>query len=288
MNDYVIFADSACDIATDILDKWQVKYFELQFAFDDEEKIYGNYELDAKSFYDKMRSGRTAKTSAINIETFKAGFEEALKEGKDVLYLCFSGGLSGTYNASRIAAEELSEVYTDRKIITVDTLCCSAGCGMLLYLTVEEKNKGATIEEAAEFAENTKLSICHWFTVDDLAYLKRGGRISPTVALAGSILGIKPVLHMDNEGHLVNKFKVRGRKAALNAIVDKIGELAVDPTMGPVFICHGDCMNDVEYIKKSIYDKYGIKVGIIADIGPVVGSHSGPGTIAVFFVGKER
>lgn len=288
MNDYVIFADSACDITTTTLDKWGVRYSTLTFAFEGEDKCYTNYELDSKSFYDRMRKGEFAKTSAINVDTFKEDFETALKEGKDILYLGFSTGLSGTYNSARIAAEELQEVYTDRKILTVDTLSASAGFGLLLYLTVEEKNKGASIEEAAKFAEEMKPYICHWFTVDDLAYLKRGGRISPTVALVGSVLGIKPVLHMDNEGHLISKSKVRGRKAAIKALADKIGELAKDSTKGPVFISHGDCMEDVEYLKELVYEKYGIKVGIVADVGPVIGAHSGPGTLAIFFIGKER
>ena len=288
MSDYIIFTDSACDISEETLNKWGVKYSTLTFVFEGEGKSYSNYDLESKEFYDRMRKGEVAKTSAINIDTFKEDFEKILKEGKDILYLGFSTGLSGTYNSARIAAEELLEVYHDRKIITVDTLSASAGFGMLLYLTVEEKNKGADIEEAAKFAEETKPHMCHWFTVDDLAYLKRGGRISPTVALVGSMLGIKPVLHMDNEGHLISKSKVRGRKAAIKALADKVGELAVDPTKGPIFISHGDCAQDVEYLKALIFDKSGTQVGIVADVGPVIGAHSGPGTLAIFFIGKER
>ncbi len=288
MSKYIIYTDSACDIDTNTLNKWGVKYIELSFVFDGEEKSYLNYELDTKIFYDKMRNGAVAKTSAVNVDTFKVAFKEELEKGNDILYLGFSSGLSGTYNASRIAAEELMEDYPDRKIVTVDTLCASAGFGMLLFLTVEEKNKGADIFAAAKFAEETKLSICHWFTVDDLVYLKRGGRISSATALVGGILGIKPVLHMDNEGHLVNVSKVRGRKAAIKALADKIGELAIDSNEGPIFLCHADCDNDVEYLKKLIFETYGVRVGIIADIGPVIGAHSGPGTIAVFFRGKER
>lgn len=288
MDNYLIFTDSACDISTETLDKWGVRCSTLTFAFEGEDKSYTNYELDSKTFYDRMRKGEVAKTSAINVDTFKEDFEAVLKEGKDILYLGFSTGLSGTYNSARIAAEELREAYADRKILTVDTLSASAGFGLLLYLTVEEKNKGASIEEAAKFAEEMKPHMCHWFTVDDLAYLKRGGRISPTVALVGSVLGIKPVLHMDNEGHLISKSKVRGRKAAIKALADKIGELAKDPTKGPVFISHGDCIEDVEYLKELVFEKYGIKVGIVADVGPVIGAHSGPGTLAIFFIGKER
>lgn len=288
MSNYVIFTDSGCDIDTEILNKWGVKYIELSVMFEGEEKVYPNYSIKAKDFYDRMRNGEVAKTSAINVDTFKEAFTTYLKEGTDILYLGFSGGLSGTYNAARIAAEELSEEFKERKILTVDTLCASAGQGMLLFLTVEERDKGASIEDAAKFAEETKLKICHWFTVDDLVYLKRGGRISAATALVGGILGIKPVLHTDNEGKLVSISKVRGRKAALKALADKIGELAVNPNKGPVFICHGDCMADVEYLKELIFEKYGVRVGIVTDVGPVIGAHSGPGTIAVFFIGKER
>lgn len=288
MSDYVIYTDSACDILPDTLEKWGVKYTELSVSFEGEEVSYSNYELPAKDFYARMRNGEIAKTSAINVDMFKSDFEEELKKGNDILYLGFSTGLSGTYNSARIAAQELSEIYSDRKIITVDTLSASAGFGLLLYLTVKEKNNGADIEQAAKFAEDKKLHICHWFTVDDLEYLKRGGRISSTVALVGSVLGIKPVLHMDNEGHLISKAKVRGRKAAMKALADKIGELAVDPTKGPVFICHGDCIDDVDYLKELIYSKYRVKVEMVVDVGPVIGAHSGPGTLAVFFVGKER
>lgn len=288
MNNYVIYTDSGCDLSVETLKKWQVKHAPLSFVFEGEEKSYSNYDLTAKEFYDRMRRGAVAKTSAINVDAFKENFGPELEKGNDILYLGFSSGLSGTFNAARIAAEELSEKYPDRKIVTVDSLSASAGFGMLLFLTVEEKSKGASIEEAAAFAEKTRENLCHWFTVDDLEYLKRGGRISPTVAFVGGVLGIKPVLHMDNEGHLVNKFKVRGRKNAVKALADKLGELGLDVQKGPIFISHGDCPEDVEYLKQLIMEKYGADVGIVADVGPVIGAHSGPGTLALFFLGKER
>lgn len=288
MSNYTIMADSACDITPEKLNKWNVKYIELSVRFEGEETTYLNYSLNSKEFYDKMRDGKVAKTSAINIDTFKTAFSKELEQGNDVLYLGFTSSLSGTYNASRIAAEELREDFPDRKIVTVDTLCASAGYGLLLYLTVEEKNKGADIYEAAQFAEDNKMNICHWFTVDDLVYLKRGGRISAATALVGGLLGIKPVLHMDDKGHLVNVSKVRGRKAAINAMADKIGELADKENVGTVFISHGDCIDDAKMLENILVEKYGIVVGIIADIGPVIGAHSGPGTLALFFKGRER
>ncbi|MBQ8005294.1 MAG: DegV family protein [Clostridia bacterium] len=288
MNEYVIYTDSACDIAPDMLKEWGVPCVSLTFHFEGEVAEYANGDMPEKEFYNKMREGRIAKTSAINTEIFNEAFEEVLKQGKDLLYIGFSSGLSATYNSGKIAAKELSKKYPERKVITVDSLAASAGFGLLLYLILEQKNRGASIEEAASFAESIKLKICHWFTVDDLVYLKRGGRISPAVALVGTMLGIKPVLHVDNEGHLISKAKVRGRKAAINALADKLGELAEDKENGTVFISHGDCYEEVKNLEAIIKEKYGATVKVITYVGPVIGAHSGPGTIALFFVGKER
>ncbi len=288
MNNYIIFTDSACDIAPEILEKWNVKFINLTFTFESDGIERLNSEVNTKEFYQKMRDGDVARTSAANMETFKDAFKCELENGKDILYLAFSSGLSTTYNSGRMAANELSEEYPDRKIIVVDTLSASAGFGLLVHLAVQKRDNGLSIEEVAEFIEDTKLHLCHWFTVDDLQYLKRGGRVSPTVAFVGGLLGIKPVLHMDDEGHLINMSKARGRAAALKALVDKFGELAVDNTKGPVYICNGDCMEDVETVKNMLMTDYGVEVELVTDIGPVIGAHSGPGTIAVFFIGKER
>ena len=288
MNEYVIFTDSGCDIRPEILAEWGVPYRSLTFRFTDSEVEYGNGDMDIKTFYDKMREGGVAKTAAVNSETFALAFEEILSAGKDLLYSGFSSGLSTTYNSGRLAAEALREKYPDRKIITVDSLAASAGQGLLVYLTLEKKKAGATIEEAAAFAEDTKLNICHWFTVDDLVYLKRGGRVSSTAAFFGNALGIKPVMHVDNEGHLVNVQKVRGRRAALSTIVQKYGETACDPAGGTVFISQADCLAEVEEMAASIKEKYGATVKIITDVGTVIGAHSGPGTVALFFVGHQR
>lgn len=287
MNNFVIYTDSACDLKPDVLKSINVECIQLSFRFDNDDKDYLNNEMDIKTFYDRMRKGETAKTSAINPETFSHRFEELLSEGRDILYIGFSSGLSTTFNSARIAADELKAKYPERKIICVDSLCASAGQGLLVYLALQKKNAGATIEETAKFVEDNALSLCHWFTVDDLVYLKRGGRISPTVALVGGILGIKPVLHVDNEGKLVSVSKVRGRKASLNALLDKYGELAKD-TKGTVYISNADCSEDVEYLKEQFKGQYKTEVEIVTDIGPVIGAHSGPGTMAVFFLGKER
>ena len=288
MNNYVIFTDSACDLAPDLLSKWGVECLSLTFRFEGEDKEYKNGEMRVSDFYDKMREGGVAKTSAINGESFKEAFETILKEGKDLLYLGFSSGLSATYASGKIAVEELAKEYPERKIITVDSLAASAGFGLLLYLAVKEKEKGASIEEVATFAENIKLKICHWFTVDDLKYLKRGGRVSPAVALVGTVLGIKPILHVDNDGHLIKKSAVRGRKASINALADKFGELAENTKGGTIYISHGDCEDDVKALVDIIKERYGVDIDIVTYVGPVIGAHSGPGTIALFFVGKER
>ena len=288
MNNYVILVDSACDISPDLLKEWGVYHKPLHFRFNDSDTEYADGSVDIKEFYDKMRAGGVAKTAAVNVEVFSNLFEEHLKSGMDVLYLGFSSGLSTTYNSARIAAEQLREKYPDRKILTVDTLAASAGFGLLLYLTVEKKNAGATVEESAAFAEATKLNICHWFTVDDLVYLKRGGRVSATTAFVGNALGIKPVMHVDNDGHLINVTKVRGRKTAIAALADKFGELAVDRENGRIFISHGDCLKDVQELENLLKTRYNATVDIITNVGAVIGSHSGPGTLALFFVGNVR
>ena len=288
MNKYIIITDTACDIATDTLKDWGVAYLNLTYRFDGENRDYTGEETNIKDFYDKMRDGGVAKTAAINPDTFEKEFEKHLKNGYNILYLGFSSGLSTTYNSSRIAATELAEKYPEQKIITVDTLCASAGQGLLLYLVVKQKEAGATLEEAAAYAENLVSNLCHWFTVDDLVYLKRGGRVSPTTAFVGNVLGINPVLHVDNEGRLINMTKARGRKISLRTLADKFGEFANDKENGTIFISHADCKEDAEFLAKTIKENYGGTVELITDIGPVIGAHSGPGTVALFFVGKER
>lgn len=288
MNNYVIFTDSACDIKPELLKEWGVEYISMTFRFDGEDKDYSNGDMEITDFYNEMREGRVAKTAAINPESFRVAFEDLLKQGKDILYLGFSSGLSTTYNSSKMAAEELSEEYPDRKIITVDTLAASAGQGLMVYLAAQKKNEGASIEEVAAYIEETKLSVCHWFTVDDLVYLKRGGRVSPTVAFVGKALGIKPILHVDNEGKLISVSKVRGRKNALTAIADKYCELAKDHKNGVIFISNGDCLDEANVVADIIHQKTGANVDVMTDIGTVIGAHSGPGTIALFFVGTQR
>lgn len=288
MSEYIIYTDSACDMEPATLKEWGVKYCTLSLTFEGDSTVYQNDEIEPADFYKKMREGAVAKTAAANTEMFKRAFEKELKKDIDILYLGFSTGLSTTCNSAAIAGEQLAKKYPERKIICVDTLCASAGFGLLLKLTLDKKNEGATIEEAAQFAEDNKLNLCHWFTVDDLVYLKRGGRVSPAVAFVGGVLGIKPVLHVDNEGHLVSVSKARGRKASLRAMFDKYSETALDPKSGSVFICHGDCREDADALAAMIKDAHGVDVEMTVFTGPVIGAHSGPGTLALFFLGKER
>ncbi len=288
MNKYIIFADSACDIDIKILSGWGVKRCELSLMFNDSEKDYLNSEINPTEFYNEMRAGKTAKTSAINTQTFMDVFEEELKNGNDVVYIAFSSGLSTTYNSGVAAATELMEKYPERKVLVVDTLAASAGYGMLVYLATKQRDAGATPEEIVKYVEDNRLKIAHWFTVADLVYLKRGGRVSPTVAFVGGVLGIKPILHVDNEGHLISMSKVRGRRAAIAELAKKFGDTADKGAVQTVYISHGDCTEDAETLADILKKDYGVKVEITTFVGPVIGAHSGPGTLALFFIANER
>lgn len=288
MNNYEIFTDSACDIKADLLKEWGIKSESLTFRFDGSDTIYSNDDMSCEEFYNRMRRGSVAKTAAVNSEAFISLFEKALEEGTDVLYIGFSSGLSTTFNSARIASVELKEKYPERKIVVIDSLAASAGEGLLVYLAKEKKAEGATIEECAEYVTSLIPRLCHWFTVDDLIYLKRGGRVSAAAAFFGNALGIKPVMHVDDEGHLVPVAKVRGRKNAVQTLATKYDELAEDKENGVIFISHADCMKDVEQLVSVFREKYGNDVKIVTDVGTVIGAHAGPGTLALFFIGKER
>lgn len=285
MNKYVIFTDSSCDLSRSELETRGVRCLPLTFRFDGGEE-YSNYDMPIKDFYNKMREGGVAKTAAVNTESFAEAFREVLSEGLDVLYIGFSTGLSTTYNSARLAARELEGEFPERKILVVDTLAASAGVALLMDLVLDAKAAGATVEEAAALAEEKKLNIAHWFTVDDLVYLKRGGRVSPTVAFVGNLLGIKPVLHVDDEGHLVSVSKARGRHASIVALADKLGETVIEGSR--VYISHSDSLADAEKLAGVIESKYGYKTQLITDVGPVIGAHSGPGTLALFFLAEKR
>ena len=288
--EYVIMTDSSCDLPQELADQLGLEVLPLEVMADG--KNYRNWldgrEIGFKEFYKLAREGKELKTSAVNTAAFEEKMEELLKEGKDILYIGFSSGLSTTYNSGEAAARELREKYPDRKIYTVDTLAASLGQGMIIYYAAKKKEAGATIEEVRDFVENEKLHMCHWFTVDDLNYLKRGGRISAATAAIGTMLSIKPVMHMDNEGHLVAVGKARGRKAALCQLLDTMGELGEGLEGQTTFICHSDCMDDAQYVASQMKERFGVAQVNINWIGPVIGAHTGPGTIGIFFWGSER
>lgn len=288
MSNYVIFTDSCCDIFPETLKQWGVPYADMTFTFDGDDKEYISTDIPNKEFYDRMRQGAHARTAAINADAFIRAFTPILAEGKDILYVAFSSGLSTTVNNANMAAQELQETYPDRKIVIVDTLAASGGGGLMVYMAVTKKNEGATLEENAAYLESLIPQHCIWFTVDDLEYLKRGGRISPLVAFAGGLLGIKPILQMDDEGHLIKVGTARGRKKAIEALASKYAELSYEEKDTPIFISHGDCQEEAQQLADILEQRHGCKVTLLTEIGPVIGSHSGPGTIALFFVGKHR
>jgi len=288
MNDFVIFTDSGCDISEELLAAWGVQCEYLTFRFYDSEKEYQGNEMPSAEFFAKMRAGGIAKTAAVNNEQFAAAFSRVLDEGKDVLYIGLSSGISNTFNAGRIAAEECAEKYPDRKVIAVDSLSASSGLGLLVYLATEKKKEGSGVEEVAAFVTETRTSLSHWFTVDDLVYLKRGGRVSSTAAFVGNLLGIKPVMHVDNEGKLIPMMKVRGRKNALAELAKQYNQTAVKPATGHVYICQADCKSEAEDLARMLREQNGVEVELITDISPVIGAHAGPGTIALFFVANHR
>ena len=288
--DFTILTDSSADLGEDLVREMDIQVLPLSFTIQD--KTYHNYpdnrELDPHVFYQMLREGQTATTAAVNVEQYLQAMEPELQAGRDVLVLAFSSGLSATYNSSSVAADELREKYPDRKIYTVDTLCASLGQGLLVWMAAKERAAGKTIDEVRDWAVGHKMSICHQFTVDDLHFLKRGGRISSTTAFVGSMLQIKPVLHVDNDGKLMTVAKARGRRAALKALVDKMEQTAIDPKDQTVFISHGDCLEDAQLVAQMVKDRFGVEPIYLNYVGPVIGAHAGPGVLALFYVGVER
>ena len=288
VKNFVLVTDSSSDLDAALQQELDVEVVSLTVSVDGGEYIPGN-ELNVKDFYNSLREGKTATTSAINLDNALAALEKHVAAGNDVLYVAFSSGLSSTAQTGKLAAEELSEKYPDRKIYVVDSLCASLGQGLLVYYAAKMRDEGKTIEEVRDWLEANKLHLSHWFTVDDLHHLKRGGRVSAATAVVGTMLSIKPVLHVDNEGHLVNVAKARGRKSSIQALANKIGETVLgDPSEQVIYISHGDCIDDANYLADIIREKYNPKKIVIGYVGAVIGAHAGPGVLALFFLGKER
>lgn len=290
MRDYVIITESTSDLPVEIIEDLGIYVIPMEYRVD--EKDYFNYpderELSAKDFYDKLRDGGKSTTSQINTVRYEDFFKEFLDKGLDIFYICFSSALSSTFNSSLIAIDDLKEKYKDRNIISVDSRAASLGEGLLVYNAVAKKNEGLDIFELEEWILENRDKLCHWFTVDDLKHLERGGRVSKMAATVGTALDIKPVMHVNNEGKLVPVKKVRGRKKSLKELILKMKEFSVDTENQIIFIGHGDALEDAIFVKELVEKKFNPKKIIINNIGPVIGSHSGPGTIALFFVGKQK
>ena len=290
MSNYRIVTDSAADMSAAMVEESGVTVLPLCFTM--EEESYEDHPdrraMPIEEFYRRLREGKMATTSAVNVSQYIDVLEPMLQAGEDVLVLAFSSGLSTTYNSSAIAVAELREKYPERKIFTVDTLCASLGQGLLVWQAAALQKAGRSLEEVRDWAEANKLKLCHWVAVDDLAHLKRGGRISATTALVGGMLSIKPIIHVDNEGHLINVGKVRGRAASLKHLVDEMEKRVTNPREQIIFISHSDCLEDARVVGEEVKRRFGVKDVGYNHIGPVIGAHTGPGTVALFFMGTER
>ena len=290
MDDFVILTDSCCDMTARMAADLELEVLPLSLNMED--RVYHNYldgrEIGFQDFYARLRAGALATTSAISVGVFDEAMRKILDSGRDVLYLAFSSALSTTYQSAVIAADDLREAYPGRKIFVVDTLSASLGQGLLVYLCVQEKRKGKTIDQVHVFAEETKAKVCHWFTVDDLNHLKRGGRVSAAAALFGTMLSIKPVLHVDDEGRLIPTGKVRGRRQSLLALVEGMARQMDRARCGRFAISHGDCIEDAQFVADEVCKRFGLRDYSISYVGPTIGAHSGPGTVALFFYAKQR
>ena len=287
---FAIVSDSCSNLLDETIEKYDITILPLTFLIDDVQ--YTSYnkgeKTDLQKFYKMLRDGKVITTSLPNLQDSKRALTEILEGGSDILYIGFSSNLSGTYTANDLIAKELSAQFPDRKILTVDTLAASMGEGFLVWEAASMREEGKSIEEVHEWLETNKLKVAHWFTVDDLMFLWRGGRVSKTAAFAGSMLNIKPVLHVDDEGHLIPMEKVRGRKKSIDALVDHMEKTVVKPYNNRVLITHGDCIDDALSLKEKIEERFDIHDIHINYVDPVVGAHSGPGTLALFYLADSR
>ena len=291
MRDYIIMTDSCCDLSQQEVEELDLTVLPLSFTIEGKTLLNtpDHADMSPEEFFAKIAAGADCTTAAVNVGQFTDAMEKVLQEGKDILCVCFSSALSTTYQSACIAAEDLREKYPEAKILVIDSLSASRGQGMLLYRAVRERReKNLTIDELDAYVRSIIQSQCHWFIVDDLNHLKRGGRVDAATAIVGTVLQIKPVMHTDDAGTLKNVTKARGRKAALKALAQKLADTAINPAEQTVFICHGDCIEDAEYTAEQIRALTPVKDIIINYVGPVIGAHTGPGVISVFFVGTHR
>ena len=287
MSNYQIITDSGCDLPLGVRQQMNISMVSLTLHFKGQE-LPDSVSDELRGFYQDLRSGEAASTAAVNPEGWRSVIQPVLEAGEDALVITFSSGLSTTYQSAVIAAQELAEEYPQRTVRVVDSLCASLGQGLLLWYACQKRDAGMNLSELAAWLEENKGNLCQWFTVDDLMYLKRGGRVSGATALVGTMLGIKPVLHVDEEGRLINVGKVRGRKASIDALAEKMRLLGLPGENKKVFICHGDCLEDARRLEAILKEKCGVEEAFIGYTGAVIGSHSGPGTLALFFLGSKR
>lgn len=290
MSNFVLFTDSCCDLPNELAEKYNIIALPLGVIMGEES--FANYldgrELTSEALYARIRDGAMPSTNAVSVGSYEEAMRVQLQAGKDILCINFAGVLSTTYQSAVIAATELREEFPERTIEVMDSCDVSLGQGLLLLLCAQEQEKGATLEEVRDFAMEKRLCIDHWFTVDDLNHLKRGGRISAASAVVGSMLAVKPILTISNEGKLAAVAKERGRKTAMNTLVKKVEELAVNPGENLLCIGHADCIDDAKTVEAALVEKLGAKNILVHCLGGVIGSHVGPGTLAVFFEGKAK
>ncbi|MGI6046061.1 MAG: DegV family protein [Eggerthellaceae bacterium] len=287
---FEIVADTSCNLPFSLVKELGLHIIPLNFYVDgvEHQSYLKDSAADLAPFYDMMREGKVITTSLPNILSTEEEFKEILDAGSDLLYIGFSSAMSGTFAAISMILDRLRESYPNQKIYYVDTLAASAGIGLLIYYAVLHANEGKSIEEVRDWVEDNKLKVGHWFTVDDLMFLLRGGRVKKSAAFAGTLLKVKPVLHVDDEGRLIPIEKVRGRKKSLDMLVENFLKYAVEPYTFETFLVHGDCLDDARYVADEVVKRAQIKEPIISQLDPVIGAHAGPGTVAFFFFAKKR
>ena len=290
MSGFKIVTDSTTDLEQELVDRLGVEVIPMNCIIGSDSFLDYPDERDISShdFYTRIADGENSSTNQISIVTFTEAFEPYLKAGTDVLYIGFSSGLSGTFNNSKLAAQELADKYPERKIYTVDSLAASMGEGLLVWHAVQMQNAGSSLDEVKTWLEENRCRLHHWFTVDDLNHLRRGGRISGTSALVGSMLGIKPVMHFDDEGHIILVDKIRGRRQSLDTLLKHMEKTAENPAEQMIFVSHSDSLEAAQYVAEQVRQKFGVTQTEIGSIGPVIGAHTGTGTVALFYLGKDR
>ncbi|MGI6121331.1 MAG: DegV family protein [Saccharofermentanales bacterium] len=290
MREYVVVTDSTCDLPNSLVEELGIVVIPLGFSVDNRSYLHypDEREMSIKEFYRLLREEKTSTTSQIPPDRFIEVFQSILSEGKDIIYFCFSSALSGTYNSARLAEDELMGQYPHQHIITVDTKAASMGEGLFVYHAALKKRQGCSLIELKEWAENARDSFCHWFTVDDLHHLKRGGRISATTEVIGTLLSVKPILHVDVDGRLNAVERVRGRRRSLNRLMEHMQNTYVDAQRQTVFIGHGDCIEDARYLEEAIRSKMDVGDIVIGFTGPIIGSHTGAGMVGLFYQGSHK